>query len=136
MTPQLSFFAEQATPEAQDRLRGELQRLASIAKELTAEIDDLDKRLTPFRREKARLEQAIRQTHDQPGGVLVHSWGKAGERKPLYEGLLQLSLEYGGVKKQRLDAIAMRNGYARDYARIEKELDKLNKRKDRNRGKA
>jgi predicted nucleic acid-binding Zn-ribbon protein len=136
MADQLSFFAAQATPEAQDRLRDELNRLAAISKELAIEIDDLDKRLVPFWREKARLEQAIRQTHDQPGGVLVHSWGKAGERKPLYEGLLQLSIEYGGVKKQRLDAIAMRNGYARDYARIEKELDKLNKRKERKRGKA
>lgn len=136
MTLQLSFFAEQATPEAQDRLRDELDRLANIAKELTAEIDDLDKRLTPFRREKARLEQAIRETHNQPDGVVVHSWGKAGERKPLYEGLLQLSLEYGGVKKRRLDVIAMRNGYARDYARIEKELDTLKRRKDHKNAKA
>ena len=136
MTSQLSFFAVQATPEARDRLRDELNRLANIAKELAIEIDDFDKRLVPFWREKARLEQAIRETHGQLGGVLVDSWGKAEERKPLYEGLLQLGLEYGGVKKQRLDAIAMRNGYARDYARIEKELDMLNKRKDRKRGKA
>lgn len=135
MTPQLSFFAEQASPEKQDVLRADVNRLKARIMELSEEIEDLQQQLIPFRREKARLEQAIRITHDQPDGVLVHSWSKAKERKPFYEGLLQLSLDYGGRKKQLADALTMRRGYARDQAKIEKELDMLKRRKDRKRGK-
>jgi len=136
MTEQLSFFAAQATPEKQGALHVEVDRLKARIMELSEEIEDLQQQLIPFRREKARLEQAIRVTHNQPNGVLVHSWDKAEERKPLYEGLLQLSLDYGGRKKQLADALTMRRGYERDQAKIEKELATLKQRKDRKRGKA
>jgi len=136
MTAQLSFFAEQASPERQDRLRGELQRLADRIKELSEEINDLEQRLGPFWRDEGRLKAAIDRTFIKHNGRIVHSLDKAEERKPLYEGLLQLSIEYGGLKGQRLYALAMRRGYERDHAKIEKELATLKQRKDRKRAKA
>lgn len=135
MSDQLSFFGEQASPERQDLLRDDLQRLADRIKELSGEINGLEQRLGPFWRDEERLKAAIDRTFTRHNGGIVHSLAKAEERKPLYEGLLQLSLEYGGLKGQRLHAIAMRKGYERDYAKIEKELDMLKRRKDRKHGK-
>lgn len=122
-----SYLDAQSTPERLAAMRTAIAELLAEVSELSLGIEAMDKVLAPFWDRERQIHAAIIDTF----GTTRFSWANREERKPLYEALLQISLDCGKLRGGRKEANSLRKSYERDVARLAKEIKFLEKRKGR-----
>ena len=126
--PPLAF--EWSTPESQKvKLETELFELRELIRDTAKTLDGYDRLLKPYWQDKEDIEDAVRRTHGRGyADVLVFIPEGAPARKPLFDSLLALAMEWGPTKAERSAVQTRLSGYARQAKTIETELNRMVKK--------
>lgn len=115
-----------------EKLRGEVHGLREEVMDLQRRIARMDRELEPAWREDGDLKVKIKDTHGKDGrGGIVFRMEGAEARKPLFEALLALSVEYGPVRQQRRELATLVRAYERRADNLEKYLQRKAKGRPR-----
>ncbi len=95
--------------------------------ELRRQISALDLQLAPIWQKERNLRERIQATHGLPPHFNPDT---ALDRKPLFEALLQISVEHGFTKTTRNDFNRQARGYTNELKAIISALDKDAKKND------
>lgn len=103
--------------------------------EMAKTLAELDRVLGPVWSHEGALKDAIRETHGvSQNGRLVYSAAGSADRKPQFEELLQISMQWGGVKSQRRELGRRARGYEREVDQLRRELSRLAKQEGKQHG--
>ena len=101
----------------------ELRREAAL---LARQIGSIDIQLAPVIERERMIRGAIQSTH---GGAASFNPRRSAERKPMFEALLQISVDHGATKNLRRDLDSRMRAYRREAKTIETLLDKERSKK-------
>jgi len=109
------------SPSERDAMLTQVLDLRDKIGTLERQTMELKFRLQPVREKERNLRERIQATHGGPGTFNAR---RAPDRKPLFEGLLQISVDHGFTKNSYRDMVARMRAYERQADSIERKLAK------------
>jgi len=112
------------TDEDKAAWRKQIVDLREVVQELERDIHRLDIILKPVLVEEERAKAEIRKT-------MPFKLGDGARRKPAYDKLLEISVEWGKMRNERRDLFQRMRAYERRIESLGKMLAKEDKRRDK-----
>ena len=127
-----------SSPEGEkEKLKSDLSALREMISELAKTISGYDRLLAPYWHAKGDVEDAIRRTHHRrPPNTIVFNPGGASNRKPSFDALMELAIEWGPTKAERSELQTRMKAHEREAGKLETELKYLAKKKVKKHAKA
>jgi len=125
-------------PEGEkEKLKTRLSELREEISELAKTVAGYDRLLQPYWYEKGDIEDDVRRTHGRRyDGAIDFAPDGAPARKPLFDALMELAIEWGPTKAERSQVQTRMKAFEREAKKIETELKYLEKKKGRQREQA
>ena len=104
LTPPPFAAGAAQSPNPKSEIENELKIVREAISELAETIAACDRLLTPYWHARGDIEHRIRLTHGRrPDGAIVFNPDGAAERKPEFDGLLELAIEWGPTRTERAE---------------------------------
>jgi hypothetical protein len=119
------------SPEGEkEKLKSDLSALQEMISELAETIEDRNRLLAPYWDAKIDVERSIRRTHGGRPGLETIQFDPVGApvRKPCFDVLLELAIEWGPTKSDRAELQTRMKACEREAKKIETELKYLAKK--------
>lgn len=121
-----------ASSEAKSDLGTELKEIREWITETAREMEVLDAVLAPVWQLENGIKDSIRRTH----GDRLYDPAGAPARRPCFEDLLQVSVQWGKVKNERRETARQLKAYEREADRLEREIARKRRKTDGKNGDA
>ena len=118
-------------------MKNDLSALREVISELAETIGGYDRLLAPYWYAKGDIEDGVRRTHGRaPSRAIVFEPANAPARRPMFNALMELAIEWGPTKAERSQVQTRMKALEREAKKVETELKYLEKKKGRQREQA